>query len=1040
MKDIRIFVASSKELLPERNYLAYLAHEGEFERRGFRVRLSKWEYVDPTMTEARTEDRYLDEMLDCDAVLMMFRHVLGMYTKEEVDKAIAAEAAGTSRIKKHLMLFKDGDVEPSAELADWRSTLAEGTYGTFTDFDELRRHFLRLVEELSGLPLQDIVQDESTRTVSAFLAVDDELAADRNAFADAVQNLNDVLVRRGARVRLRFYDPGKHRELLESSEMALVLYHTKCGDFGEKALDESYGRSKRDENPKRLYVFFRDANRQLLDGGFEVFKNGFADKFGSAPCRFENVDTLSLNFLFSLESVLGDDSGTFVKLNGRTVVVDGLEVGDLAKLPMLEKNGGLAALFSRMQDVSKKFVEQRGKCEKDPQDDGLYAELLDISAEKNRLQDQIDRELKMNFNLARRMAAVSIVQTNETIARARAKMDEGKIKEALEILDGASAAMKRRRLLHHAAERAEAEELQIKELKAGIEIEYFRIDAVMAYTAMPFDERFKKVEGIYKSLVEDVGTFAEMCTMRNKDEMDLLHADVLRKFARSYGIVSDSLSPVPLLENATTLYKSVEDRGGRSFPLKRMAVLPAIAYAHESNNQLSLAEDEYSNLLQVARKYSEQNGGKGKWRLANTLKSLSRLHFKCSHFEKARYEALESLHIFQSLEDGNPGAYGDGIAEIWNILSGVYKRLDAVEDAGKCFASAIQTIRDRLPTHPTERYLLAGYLFNYGQFLNAQKEETRAEVILNESLSLWREEIAENPIKYAENLSGTLKELSIIYSSNRKEESKRALEECVQIDRRNAARNPSRFLPDLQVSLFNLGVLLEDDDRDAATRYYEEALTICRRIANENPARYERKLILSLSGYGDFIENIGGVAKAKTLYLEALGRARGIVDRGEQGAAQLVATALNDIAWLYKRQKNFEESEKHFEELLVIRREQAVKNPRRYNADVARILAVLADIKKEQGKLNETERLYVEAIGIRRSLVKSNPTKYEGILARTLHNMGMLQVRMSNSDAARESFAEALKIRTRLVEHDPEKYQKEFDNTKAELAKLEISD
>lgn len=188
MKDIRIFIASSKELLPERNYLAYLvlAFEEEFERRGFRVRLSKWEYVDPTMTEARTEDRYLDEMLDCDAVLMMFRHVLGIYTREEVDKAIAAEKAGTSRIKKHLMLFKDGDVEPSAELAEWRATLAEGTYGTFTSFDELKDHFLQLVEELTGFPLEDVAQNESTRTVSAFLAVDDELAVDRNAFADAV--------------------------------------------------------------------------------------------------------------------------------------------------------------------------------------------------------------------------------------------------------------------------------------------------------------------------------------------------------------------------------------------------------------------------------------------------------------------------------------------------------------------------------------------------------------------------------------------------------------------------------------------------------------------------------------------------------------------------------------------------------------------------------------------------------------------------------------------------------------------------------------
>lgn len=597
MKDIRIFVASSKELEKERNYLAFLvlAHEDDFAKRGFRVRLSKWEYVDPTMTEARTEDRYLDEMLNCDAVLMMFRHVLGMYTKEEVDKAIAAEVTGVSRIKKHLMLFKEGDVEPSAELADWRSTLQEGTYGTFTSFDELKDHFLQLVEELSGLPLEDVAQNESTRTVSAFLAVDDELAVDRNAFADAVLNLNDVLVRRGARVRLRFYDPEKHRELLESSEMALVLYHTKCGDFGEKALDESYGRSKRDENPKRLYVFFRDADGQPLDGGFKVFKDGFADKFGSVPCRFENVDTLSLNFLFSLESVLGDDGGTFVKLDGRTVVADGLEVGDFTKLPLLEKNDGIAALFSRMQDVSKRFIEQRGKCEVDPQNDGLYVELLDISAEKNRLQDQIDRELKMSFNLAKRMAAVSIAQTNETIARARAKIEEGKINEALEILDGASVAMKRRLLLHRAAERAEAEELQIKELKANVEIEYFRVDAIMAYTAMLFDERFRKAADIYKLIVDDVESFSEMCTSKHKQVLDCMLADAMLKFAKHYA-KTDAKAAMELYAKAWKVLESLP-YGRRHIVHIRIAM--AELCIEEEKNDLAM------NILHDAKKECE---------------------------------------------------------------------------------------------------------------------------------------------------------------------------------------------------------------------------------------------------------------------------------------------------------------------------------------------------------------------------------------------------------------------------------------------------
>jgi tetratricopeptide (TPR) repeat protein len=331
-------------------------------------------------------------------------------------------------------------------------------------------------------------------------------------------------------------------------------------------------------------VFFRDADGQPLDGGFKVFKDGFADKFGSVPCRFENVDTLSLNFLFSLESVLGDDGGTFVKLDGRTVVADGLEVGDLTKLPMLEKNGGLSALFSRMQDVSKRFVEQRGKCEVDPQNDGLYVELLDISAEKNRLQDQIDRELKMSFNLAKRMAAVSIAQTNETIARARAKIEEGKIKEALEILDGASVAMKRRRLLHRAAERAEAEELQIKELKANVEIEYFRVDAIMVYTAMPYDERFKKVGVIYKSIMEDLEALAPMYISKHKPVLDGMLADVVLKFAKHHA-ETDVDASMGLYAKAWKIFERLPSARKHIVPIR---IDMAELCIREKNNDLAL--------------------------------------------------------------------------------------------------------------------------------------------------------------------------------------------------------------------------------------------------------------------------------------------------------------------------------------------------------------------------------------------------------------------------------------------------------------------
>lgn len=100
MKDIRIFIASSEELLPEYNALAYLVlAKEEFEQRGFRVRLAKCEYGDSKMTVIMTEDRYLDEMYNCDAALVIFKNIAGKYNREELDKTLAKEAVGVDCIK-----------------------------------------------------------------------------------------------------------------------------------------------------------------------------------------------------------------------------------------------------------------------------------------------------------------------------------------------------------------------------------------------------------------------------------------------------------------------------------------------------------------------------------------------------------------------------------------------------------------------------------------------------------------------------------------------------------------------------------------------------------------------------------------------------------------------------------------------------------------------------------------------------------------------------------------------------------------------------
>ena len=304
MKDIRIFVASSRELERERNYLAYLvlANEEEFARRGFRVRLAKWEYVDPKMTAERTEDRYLEEMYNCDAAIVLFKNIVGTYTREEMDKAISAEHGGWSRLKAHRILFSAAGAQDSG-AARLRESLSSDGYGVYSNTDELKEAFLSLVDYVAKCErLLDAPSDKHVHKIAAFLAADGELAEDRNAFADTVLNVNDLLEQGhlNVRVQLKFYDSANAEKVVESSEMGLVLYGTNYRVLGRENVERIHARMKDGkQNPKCVYVFFRnldDFAEEVLDEAFKRFRSELESRFEHFSCHFGDANGIRAVF------------------------------------------------------------------------------------------------------------------------------------------------------------------------------------------------------------------------------------------------------------------------------------------------------------------------------------------------------------------------------------------------------------------------------------------------------------------------------------------------------------------------------------------------------------------------------------------------------------------------------------------------------------------------------------------------------------------------------------------------------------------------
>lgn len=1042
MKDIRIFVASSKELERERNYLAFLvlAKEDEFAERGLRVRLSKWEYVDPRMTEARTEDRYLDEMHNCDAALILFRNIAGEYTREELGSALSSEQSDFSRLKVHRLLFA-ADGKPCSDAAKLRESLPPDSYGVWSGMADLRAAFLSLVDRAAHCEGLVDAREEALRTVSAFLAADDELAADRNAFADTVLNLNDILSRRGVRVKMRFYDAARHREMLESSEMALVLYHTNCNVFGPGQMRDAYDRTRREENPRRLYVFFRDEDDAGLDKSFVDFKNGFAENLGHFFCRFENADTLKLNFLLSLENLLGEGE-SFVKLDGTKVKADELEVGELTSLPMVANNGGLNDLIARAEQAASEFKAQQAVCRANPSDDSAYDKLLSLSKRKNDLDGEVEKELALSLKLAKRMAGLAVSEANDAILRARLKMEAGEIREALEILDGASSEVKstRSRLLRRAVSRADEEEEDVKALRAGCEVEMFRVDAIMAFAECPFKERFDKAETLCSEIVADLEEYAKVCSARNVCTVNLLLAKALLQFSCLYDVIGDTLKPIPLLEKALKFYRAsgVIEGGEAGFQYDVLGVLIRQGRLFHEQNLLDDADMKYREALEFLR--GMEAAGHESFSdidVATVLNNLGLLHVNMNRLKDAERELGESLGIFRRLAKESLRDVDEFVAMVLNNLGLLYASLNQLAESERAYGESLATYR-RLAEKNSEKFdeCVARGLLNRGLFHIGVNQFEDAEGECQEALVIYRHLAGTNPEKFDEYEARSLNCLGQVHASkNCLDDAEREYTESLCTFRRLAEANPKKFDEYLAVSLFGLAqVHASKNCLDDAEQEYTESLDTFRRLAEANPEKFDECVADVLSGLGLLHVSRNCLADAEREYTESLAVCRHLAEVNPEKFDECVAVMLRNLGGIHASRNRLDDAEREYTESLDIFRRLAEASPEKFCCQVAAGLDGLASFHGSINHLEAAEDEYNEALAIMRRLAEENPKAFAGSVAALLHNLAGIHMATNRQESAEQELAEALATYRNLAASNHEMFDEDVASTLDYLA------
>lgn len=223
------------------------------------------------------------------------------------------------------------------------------------------------------------------KTVKVFIASSEELRLERLEIADMIQQLNRILKPRGVEIDPLDNHEEYHREL-KNCEMCLVLYWTKFEDQTKGELDTAYSELCAKRNPQKLYVYFKDADD--ITPELKTFKESFATAYGHFFCRFENVDTMKLNFLLQFEDYQNKASEALLKVRDSRVEIDGQPFVELKNVPFAGNNPNYLQLLKQIETTQTRVLKY-------PDDREFRQELHDLQERRKAMESSLLNTAKL---------------------------------------------------------------------------------------------------------------------------------------------------------------------------------------------------------------------------------------------------------------------------------------------------------------------------------------------------------------------------------------------------------------------------------------------------------------------------------------------------------------------------------------------------------------------------------------------------------------------------------------------------------------------
>ena len=899
---------------------------------------------------------------------------------------------------------------------------------------------------------------QKTKVIRVFIAASENLAEVKTAVFDLLNQLNRHFLPRGIE-----FVPTLPTESATDGDLAVVLYWKDFGDLPKVEFEQAYEVFKKEAQPK-IYVFFREPAPDAMEA-LKAFRDSFATKYGHFYCHFETVDSvkfqMTVQSLALLPEAVAQDA---LKIDGEKIVMGSATVASLENLPFAKLNSRRRILQRKVAKAAQEVEELEGEVDAAPDDEDLKDSLRQARVAHNALREELRQHDGFLFGLAMHIAKESTKGMDERVRKARELFEQGKAREANQLLALPEMETQANRNLELFQANRDACEKDIQAFATKARLVLVDDSLTMAKrieeACQSYDnairiareihldgDRFAAILYDYGLLLVSVNKFAfaieklsealEKYRRLAKETPGVYESDV-SKTLNSLAILHNDINFLDDAEReyqeALLLCRKPTGAGAGKDEVFEAALLSNLGSLHGKEKRFDLAEQEYHQALEIFRRLAKSNSDVYDSNVAGMLMNLATLHLH-RNWEAAELEFRDALKIYNRLIELKPDVYLPVGAQVLNNLAVLHSKKKNWDEAEREYGMAL-AIRTRLSEMCPEAYDddVAGTLNNLASLHSEMKCWEKAESEYERALEIYRRLSETDPNVYNECVAGTLHNLALLHlRANLTEEAEREFVDALTIRRKLVEANPVAYESDFSVTMNELANLhMANNHIEDAERVYRDALELYHRLVKSNPGVFEPGLSTALNNLATLHCETKNWAEAECELDEAVRIYRRLATTDPDAYESLLATMLHNRGNLFSDTSRWEEAERDLREELEIYIRLAKSRPDMFKPCVATSLNNLAIFLDNRGKTEEADRDFVAALELRRRLAVDHPGDYEEDVASSLYNLAVFLFRHGKNKEALES-AEEMKS---LCEQHPQQLKRQLLQSKDLIEQL----